>query len=141
MPNALTPLTTPWLIKALTMALGVAIVVLTVELIRRDLLRTAYALLWLLAGLVVIVVGIFPNVVGWLQRLTGMNYQTAMLFVIFGFVLLLLMQFSVIISRLSHRNKDLAQDLALLRQQLHGLRQDRTAPPGSPPPPDDRSES
>ena len=117
------------MIKILTIGLGAAVCVLTIELIRRDLLRTAYAMLWLVSSLAVIAIGLFPGLLDRLQRFTGMNYQTAMLFVIFGFVLLLLMQYSIIISRLSNRNKHLAQDVALLRQEMDQLKTPAAAGP------------
>jgi len=111
----------PLTIKVLTVGLGAGICLLTLELTRRDLLRTAYALLWFLSGGVVIVIGLFPPILDLLQRLTGMTYQTAMLFCIFGFMLLLMMQFSIIISQLSHRNKNLTQDVAILREEMRQL--------------------
>ena len=104
--------------QILTIALGLVIFLLTFEMIRRDLLRTAYALLWLVIGLAIVLVGIFPDTLNLLKRYTGMEYQTAMLFLVFGFMLLLMMQFSIIISRLSARNKMLTQDVAILREQL-----------------------
>ena len=108
-------------VKMLTVGLGAAVCLLTLELTRRDLLRMAYALLWLLSGAVIILIGLFPPVLDLLQRVTGMNYQTAMLFCVFGFMVLLMMQFSILVSRLSHRNKNLAQDVAILREQVREL--------------------
>ena len=116
-------------VKALTVGLGAVVILFTVELIRRDLLRMSYALVWLTSGAVVMLVGLFPPLLGLLQRLTGMNYQTAMQFCIFGFLLLMLMQFSIIISRLSHRDKNLAQELALLREEVRRL-SDKAGPAG-----------
>jgi hypothetical protein len=107
--------------QILTLGLGLLIFLLTFEIIRRDLLRTAYALLWLASGIAVALIGLFPNVINLLQKYTGMTYQTGMLFSIFGFVLLLMMQYSIIISRLSARNKLLTQDVAILREQVRRL--------------------
>ncbi|MBN2583649.1 MAG: DUF2304 domain-containing protein [Planctomycetes bacterium] len=107
--------------QILTIGLGLVIFLLTFEMIRRDLLRTAYALLWLISGLAVALIGLFPDTVNLLQKYTGMTYQTGMLFCVFGFVLLLMMQYSIIISRLSARNKLLTQDLAILREQVRRL--------------------
>ncbi len=107
------------MIQIMTVGLGLIILLLTLEMIRRDLLRTAYALIWLLTGIAVAIVGFWPDFfLNRLIQLTGMDRQTAMLFVVFGFMLVLLMQYSIIISRVSNRTKHLAQDLAILRQQL-----------------------
>ena len=123
-----TPLLT---IQTLTISLGAVICLLTLELIRRDLLRLAYALVWLLSGAIVIVIGIFPSILDLLQQITGMNYQTAMLFCVFGFVLLLLMQYSIILSRLSLGNKVLTQEVALLREELRQAAEKPPAPPAA----------
>ena len=119
----------------LVITLGAVICIITIDMIRRDLLRTAYALLWLLSGVVVIFIGVFP---GSLQLLvhTGMVYQTAMLFIVFAFMLVLMMQYSIIISRISNRNKHLAQDLAILREEMRRLTASSPAP--SPRPSADR---
>ncbi len=107
--------------QVLTIGMGLVLFLLTFEMIRRDLLRTAYALLWLASGLAVALIGLFPDAVNLLAKYTGMNYQTGMLFSVFGFVLLLMMQYSIIISRLSTRNKLLTQDVANLREQVRRL--------------------
>lgn len=123
-------------VKALTISLGLIILLLTLELIRRDLLRTAYALIWLLTGLVITVVGLSPVFfLNALMNIKGMNYQTAMLSVIFIFMLALLMQYSIIISRLSSRNKHLTQDVAILRQQVDDLLASSTDHADQPRPP------
>jgi len=124
--------------QILTICLGVVVFLLTFEMIRRDLLRTAYALLWLAIGLAIVFIGIFPDTLNRLQRYTSMTYQTAMLFLVFGFMLLLMMQYSIIISRLSARNKMLTQDVAILREKLRqvaeriGGRESADRAPGSP---------
>ncbi len=124
--------------QILTIALGLVIFLLTFEMIRRDLLRTAYALLWLVIGLAIVLVGIFPYTVDLLKRYTGMLPPTAMLFLVFGFMLLLMMQYSIIISRLSARNKMLTQDVAILREKLRqvaehiGGQESADRAPGSP---------
>ena len=124
--------------QIMTICLGAVVFLLTFEMIRRDLLRTAYALLWLAIGLAIVLVGIFPYTVNLLKRYAGMTPQGAMLFLVFGFMLLLMMQYSIIISRLSARNKMLTQDVAILREKLRqmaeriGGRKSADRAPGSP---------
>ncbi len=111
------------IIQALTVLLGGLICVATVELIRRDLLRTAYALIWLAAGVAVALIGLFSSGFFYLvQKYTGMLYQTFILFCILSFAIILMMQFSILISRLSDRNKRLTQDVAILQEELRRQR-------------------
>jgi hypothetical protein len=53
----------------------------------------------------------------------GIYYPPAALFLIgFGFTLLILMNFSVLVSDLTDRNKCLAQEIALLKQEVEELK-------------------
>jgi len=108
--------------KSLTVLLGGLICLVTVELIRRDLLRTAYALIWLASGLAVALIGIFSTGLFYLVQ-KYMSYQTFILFCTLTFVMILMMQFSILISRLSDRNKRLTQDVAILQEELRRLRE------------------
>ena len=112
-------------IEVLVAAILICVVIF--ELVRRRHLMERYALLWLLAGAVVVVLalwrGLLTTVSGWV----GIYYPPAALFAAgFVFVLLMLLHFSIVISKLSDQNKILAQRLALLQQQV-----DREAAPAN----------
>jgi hypothetical protein len=89
------------------------------ELVRRKHLLERYALLWLAAGIVVLVLAIWRGLLTSLSHAVGIFYPPAALFGLgFLFVLLMLLHFSITISRLSDQNKILAQRVAMLRQEL-----------------------
>jgi hypothetical protein len=89
------------------------------ELVRRRHLMERYALLWLLAGVVVFVMAIWRGLLTMFSDLVGIYYPPAALFAVaFVFVLIMLLHFSIAVSRLSDQNKILAQRVALLRQRL-----------------------
>lgn len=89
------------------------------ELVRRRHLMERYALLWLLAGGVVLVLAIWRGLLTTASHWVGIYYPPAALFAVaFLFVLVMLVHFSIAVSRLSDQNKILAQRLALLQQQL-----------------------
>jgi hypothetical protein len=99
----------------------VAIVILGIvfELIRRKRLMERYAILWLVAGLTVVVFALGLGPLTKLVRAAGVSYTPSAVFAVaFLFVLAMLVQFSMTISRLSDQNTALAQRLALLQQQL-----------------------
>jgi hypothetical protein len=103
--------------------LAVVVCVLIFELVRRKRLMERYALLWLLAGLTILVLGIWKGLLTRLSHAVGIYYAPSALFAVaFVFVLIMLVHFSATISRLSDQNKVLAQRLALLQQQLDKLR-------------------
>jgi hypothetical protein len=109
------------LLKQRIEVIVVAVVVcgLIFELIRRKRLMERYAILWLVAGVTVLVLSLAQGAIQELARDAGVYYAPSALFAIaFLFVLAILVQFSITISRLSDQNTALAQRLALLQQRL-----------------------
>jgi hypothetical protein len=116
----LTPL--PISITAAIASLILLIVVF--ELIRSRRLRERYALLWLLTGLVLLALSLWRDglntIAGWFGVET---YPPAILGAVGAlFILLVLLQYSTVISRLADQNTILAQRLALLEQELRDER-------------------
>jgi hypothetical protein len=88
------------------------------ELVRSRRLMERYALLWLLSGLVLLGLALWRNVLEIVAEAIGVFYPPSALFIVaFGFVLLLLLHFSVVVSRLSDQNKLMSQRLALLEEK------------------------
>jgi hypothetical protein len=100
-------------------AVAVVISVAIFELVRRKRLMERYAILWLVAGATVLVLSLAQGAIQNLAQDAGVTYAPSALFAIaFLFVLVMLVQFSMTISRLSDQNTALAQRLALLQQRL-----------------------
>jgi hypothetical protein len=100
-------------------ALAVVICVMIFELVRRRRLMERYAILWLVAGVTVLVLALWKGLLTTLSHAVGIYYPASALFAVtFLFVLVMLVHFSITISRLSDQNKILAQRLALLQQHL-----------------------
>jgi hypothetical protein len=98
------------------------------ELVRRRRLMERYALLWLLSSAVLLGLAVWRNLLEVIARAIGVAYAPSALFVIaFGFILVLLLHFSLVISRLADQNKVLAQRMALLQQQVDESARDRVA--------------
>jgi len=94
------------------------------ELLRRRRLIERYALLWLLSSIVLLVLASWTGLLEILADTLGIVYPPNALFMIaFAFVLLLLLHFSIAISRLSNETKVLAQDLARLDREVRELRE------------------
>jgi hypothetical protein len=90
------------------------------ELIRSRRLRERYALLWLVTGVVLLVLsawrGGLNTIAGWFGV---RGYPPAVLFAVgLLFVIMVLLHYSTVISRLADQNVILAQRLALLETKL-----------------------
>jgi hypothetical protein len=96
------------------------------ELLRRKRLMERYALLWLLSSAVLLALAVWKGLLETIAHAIGIYYAPSALFVIaFGFILVLLLHFSLVISRLADQNKILAQQLGQLQERL-----DRLTPAG-----------
>lgn len=101
---------------------AVALLGIVLELIRRRQLAEGYSLLWLLTAAVLLILSLSRGLLDVLAQLIGIFYPPTALFVVgFGFLLLILLQFSVVISRLSQQNAKLAQQIGLLNWKLHQM--------------------
>jgi hypothetical protein len=89
------------------------------ELVRRKRLLERYAIVWLVAGVCVLLLALWKGLLTTLAHAAGIYYPPSALFaVIFLFVLIMLVNFSTTVSRLTDQNHVLAQRLALLQRRL-----------------------
>ena len=95
--------------------------VFVLELLRRRRLAEPYAILWLIASVVLLVLSVWDDLLDNLAELVGIATPANALFVVgFGFVLVLLLSFSSVVSRLTRENKLLAQEVARLSRERDG---------------------
>ena len=90
------------------------------ELIRSRRLRERYALLWLLTGVVLLVLSLWRGGLNTIAGWFGISgYPPAIHFAVgILFILLVLLHYSTVISRLSDQSTILAQRLALLEERF-----------------------
>lgn len=104
------------------------LLLLVLELVRRRRLMERYALLWLFSALVLVGLAAWVNLLEDIASLIGIAYPPNALFVIaFGFTLMLLLHFSVAVSRQADQSKVLAQHVALLEQRLRSTERELAA--------------
>ncbi|MDR2895946.1 MAG: DUF2304 domain-containing protein [Propionibacteriaceae bacterium] len=103
----------------LFLVLAVIIVVAVVLLLRSRKIAEKYAVLWLVVGLVAIVLAAFPSLLTSLANLVGVYVPTNLLFALSILLLLgVCMHLSLSVSRLDDRVRRLAEEAAILRQQV-----------------------
>jgi hypothetical protein len=96
-----------------------ALLLYILEMVRRRKLREEYSILWLAGSVVILVLSLKQ---GWLISIAhavGIAYPPSFLFLVgILFILLILIHFSIAISKLHQMNKKMAQEIALLKSAL-----------------------
>ncbi|MBL7645100.1 MAG: DUF2304 domain-containing protein [Candidatus Hydrogenedentes bacterium] len=118
-----------WSHRVGLLLVSLSFMVLVLELVRRAHLKERYALLWLAAAACGLGVGLFPGVITWMSSVFGFQYLTVFYVGSFLFLLFLVLAFTVVISKLSERNRILAQEVALLARRIEALERDDVSAP------------
>ncbi len=105
----------PSRIQYLAVAGSFFFLVLVIELVRKKRIREEYSILWIFFGLVFLGISLWRHALDVISRLLGIySPPIAFLLLLLMAVFLILIQYSVVISRLKEENKKLIQRLALL---------------------------
>ncbi len=123
---------TPLRISVAASIASILLILVVLELIRGRRLKERYALLWLVTGVVLLVLSVWRDGLNTIASWLGVSgYPPAILFAAaILFVIVVLLHYSTVLSRLDDEKTLLAQDLALLRQRVEGLEEaaaDRTS--------------
>jgi hypothetical protein len=109
-------------IQILAIVGAIMLFALVFELVRQRRLMERYALLWLLSAGTLLVLSVWRDLLEVFAGVVGVAYAPSALFIVaFGFGLLLLLHFSLVISRLTDQAKVLAQRVGMLQQQVDEL--------------------
>lgn len=101
--------------------LSFLVLMITLEAVRRFAMEERYALLWVSTGLILVIFAVYPDAVGWLATLTGMQYVSAITMVVFAFLLLVAFHFSLALSELRADQKRVCQHAASLELRVAEL--------------------
>lgn len=135
--------------RVVALVLAVLVAVLVFELVRRRKLREEYSWVWIGTSVIVAALALQQGLLLTVSSWIGSSSSVSTLF--FGalmFLLALVLQFSVRLSRLTHRHRTLGQRLALLEAEVQRLRErdgkatpSQTQAPQPQPQPQPRSEA
>jgi hypothetical protein len=108
--------------SAATYLLGILAALLTlgvvIEMLRRRRLRERHAVWWLIAGVLALIIGVFPQVLIWAAGVVGVEIPTNLIFFVSVFILFLVcIQHSAELTDLEDKTRILAEQAA-----LHALR-------------------
>ena len=109
-------------IQLVSIVAALGLFMLVFEMVRRRRLLERYALLWLFSALALLALAVWRDLLEEVATAIGIYSPPNALFLIaFGFVLVLLLHFSLAVSRLTDQTKVLAQRVAMLEErQEHG---------------------
>ena len=98
-----------------------------INIIRKNKLDIRYALPWFAILVLILILDLFPDLMHWITELTGAQLPINML-IFLGFFLVLAIIFSltVTISSMTHKMKNLAQEVGLLKKEIEELKKKDT---------------
>lgn len=109
-------------LNILTGIVGVMLLAVILELLRRRQLREKYAVLWIIVGLVVVPLAIFPRGLDRVAQLIGVASGVSLVLFLGMIVLLLICaHLSWEVSQLEEETRSLAEEIALVRTRLAEL--------------------
>ncbi len=121
-----------WTQRIVVLVLGLGLLALTLNLIRKRRLREEYAVLWVMTSVMILLFVLFSNVLFRVAAWLRLDHEVLMLLIVFVFLAAIVLHYSVVISKHSEHAKGLSQELALLKDDLEKLREEVRQPP--PPP-------
>ena len=111
-------------IQFIAIAGSVLLLFFILILILQKRLKEEYSLLWLFFSIIFIVFSFWKDGLDWISNLIGVAYPPAALFLIlFMAMFVIMIEFSVIISKQSEWIKKMGQDIGLMKLELKQLKQ------------------
>ena len=109
---------------AMLIAVGLYFLIV-LKLLRQKTLNLKYTLLWLASGVIMLILAVFPQILGWFAALVGIYEPTNALFAFMFFcVIIILMSITAIVSKLNEKSKRLIQSVALLEKRVRELEEE-----------------
>jgi hypothetical protein len=102
--------------RAIAIVGSVGILLFIIELLRRRRLKEEYSVLWLATGIVLLLLAVWDGLLDEISNAIGSALATStMLFFGLGFVMVMLLHFSVRVSLLERQLTTLVQEIGLIR--------------------------
>jgi len=102
--------------------------IVVIEMLRRHRLRERHAIWWLIAGVLALIVGIFPSTLQWAASLIGIEVPINLVFFVSIAVLFLVcLQHSSELTKLEAKTRTLAERVAIQELRLRELESARRA--------------
>lgn len=101
---------------------ALAVFLLDVEMLRRRRLRERHALWWLIAGVLALVVGLFPGLLDWAAKLLGVGQPTNLVFFVsIAILVMICLQHSSELTVVENKTRTLAEHVAMQNERIQRL--------------------
>lgn len=100
--------------------------VLILVFLKRKSIELKYTLLWLIAGLVMGIAVVFPETLVYLTKILGIESNMNALYVVcIGFIMIILMALTSIVSKQAMKIRTLIQEIGMLEKRVRELEQEQ----------------
>ena len=94
--------------------------------LKRRALELKYTLIWFVAGGVMLILVVFPELMSMIIRVLGIQSNMNGLYIaLIAFIIMILMTLTSIVSRLAYKAKTLTQEIALIEKRVRDLERQR----------------
>lgn len=101
---------------------AVLVLIVVIEMLRRKRLRERHAVWWLVAGILALIIGVFPQTLNWATSLLGIAVPTNLVFFVsIALLFLVCLQHSSELTRDEEKNRALAERVALQEIRIRRL--------------------
>jgi hypothetical protein len=109
----------PYKIQYFAIAGSIIFLIFIFILVRNKKIKEEYSILWLFFGLIFLLISLWRDVLVQLSNFIGIAYPpVAFILILILGIFLILIQYSMVISKLKEKNKDLVQRLGLLEHEI-----------------------
>jgi hypothetical protein len=115
--------------RIVALVISIGLLFLIIELVRRRKLREEYSWLWLLTVSTILLLTVWFDLLRWITFMIGAIIPSSTIFMLaFLFLIMISLHFSVVISKLTNRNIELAQRYAILELELNEIKKQLSSP-------------
>ncbi len=102
---------------------SILLIVLVISLVRNRKISERYSLIWIISVLIFLFFSIWRDSLDFLSVVIGIAYPPmALILILIMMVFLILIQYSIILTKLSKQNTKLIQELSLLTREYEDLK-------------------
>jgi hypothetical protein len=113
-------------IRVFILISGIFLFITILELVRKKKFREELSLVWLVVGLGLILGSFADLIIDPIAFRLGISYPPVLvLLIIFFLMVLVLLYFSIVVSDLKGKNKELSQKIALMEYRLEKLQKEK----------------
>lgn len=106
-------------IQLVSVFASILLLIIVINLVKKGMLKESYSIIWIVVCVILLLVSLFTKALYKLSEILGIYYVPATLFLILITGLIVLsIHFSIVITKHEKRIKDLAQELALVQNDL-----------------------